>query len=185
VTALTTVGCMCPTHLRWPGGDVFAIHLAIYLLIRAGLRDAARRPLQRPGVALGAGDADRIFHFRGGDGRGVRRGRRTWTQSVVGADWLLPDPVSQRETTSMFPGVISHDFHKKEGLYNQYLQQVERQRQRGWQVHKGWVRRAGRGEPALFRVAVQTREAQPLAGATVVGQFLRHPPVKLDVDFSE
>ena len=33
VTALATVGLYVPyAILRWPGGDIFAIHLAIYLL---------------------------------------------------------------------------------------------------------------------------------------------------------
>ncbi|HPW63722.1 MAG TPA: FixH family protein, partial [Cyclobacteriaceae bacterium] len=38
--------------------------------------------------------------------------------------------------------------------------------------------------PALFRVAVQTREGEPLTGATVAGQFLRTSTSKLDVDFT-
>lgn len=83
----------------------------------------------------------------------------------------------------MFPGVISHDFHKKEALYNQYLQQVERQRQRGWQVDKGWLSEPVAGEPAVFRVAVRTREGEPLASASVTGQFLRPSTSKLDVAF--
>jgi hypothetical protein len=45
----------------------------------------------------------------------------------------------RHEMTSFFPGVISHDFQKKEALYNEYLQQVERQRERGWQIQKGWL----------------------------------------------
>ena len=83
----------------------------------------------------------------------------------------------------MFPGVISHDFHKKEALYNQYLQQVERQRQRGWQVQKGWLDEPVVDQPAVFRVAVRTREGEPLVGASVTGQFLRPSTSKLDVAF--
>ena len=98
--------------------------------------------------------------------------------------WLFPEPSDQREVTSMFPGVIARDFHKKEALYNQYLQQVERQRQRGWQVHKGWLNEPIVGQAALFRATVQTRDGAPVTGATVDGQFLRPSTNTLDVDFN-
>ena len=45
VTALTTVGLYVPYAIvRWPGGDIFAIHLAIYLLaaLASGLLLGAR-----------------------------------------------------------------------------------------------------------------------------------------------
>ncbi len=154
VTALTAVGLYVPySILRWPGGDIFAIHLAIYLLAALAC-----------GMLLGVRSSGQGLHW--------------------GPAWLLPEPASQRETTSIFPGVIAHDFHKKESLYNQYLQQVERQRQRGWQVHKGWVGEPVIGESALFRVAVQTREGEPLTDATVTGRFLRTSTSQLDVDFA-
>jgi nitrogen fixation protein FixH len=58
---------------------------------------------------------------------------------------VFPDSRSQRIVSSAFPGVVSHDFHKKESLYNAYLEQVERQRRRGWQVRKGWLRKPVEG----------------------------------------
>lgn len=84
----------------------------------------------------------------------------------------------------MFPGVVSHDFHQKEALYNRYLQQVERQQRRGWQVQKGWASDPRAGETGIFRVAVRTREGEPITGATVAGQFLRPSSNKQDVAFT-
>lgn len=182
VTALATVGLYVPyAILRWPGGDIFAIHLAIYLLtaLVCGMLLSARSSGQ--GLHWGPATLIGFFIFVAVFGAifiaVAEHGVPSWVR-----DWLLPDPVSQRETTSIFPGVISHDFHKKEGLYNQYLQQVERQRQRGWQIHKGWVGESITGEPTLFRVMAQTREGEPLTGATVAGRFLRTSTSKLDVD---
>jgi nitrogen fixation protein FixH len=182
VTALTTVGLYVPyAILSWPGGDVFAIHLAIYLLtalacgMLLGIRSSGQGLHWGPATLIG------FFIFVAVSGAVfiavAEHGVPSWVRN-----WLLPEPASQRETVSMFPGVIAHDFHKKEALYNQYLQQVERQRQRGWQVRKGWVGEPVFGEPALFRVAVQTREGEPLTGATVAGQFLRTSTSQLDVD---
>ncbi len=184
VTALTAVGLYVPyAILRWPGGDLFAIHLAIYLL--AALICGMLFGVRASGQGLHWGPATLIgfFIFVAVSGAVFIAVAEHGVPPCV-RNWLLPQPASQRETVSMFPGVIAHDFHKKEALYNQYLQQVERQRQRGWQVQKGWVGEPVAGEPALFRVAVQTREGEALTGATVAGQFLRASTSKLDVDFT-
>ena len=184
VTALLAVGLYVPySILRWPGGDIFAIHLAIYLLtalvcgMLLGIRSSGQGLHWGPVALIG------FFIFVTVSGAVfitvAEHGVPSWVR-----DRLFPEPASQRETVSMFPGVIARDFHKKEALYNQYLQQVERQRQRGWQVHKGWIGEPVAGEPALFRVAVETREGEPLTGATVDGQFLRTSTSQLDVNFT-
>ncbi len=69
--------------------------------------------------------------------------------------------------------MIARDFHKKESLYNDYLQQVQRQRQRGWQIQKGWLAEPVAGQATVFRVTAHTRDGVPVAGATVTGRFLR------------
>ncbi|MCP5195839.1 MAG: FixH family protein [Gammaproteobacteria bacterium] len=181
---LMTLGLYVPYAIvRWPGGDIFAIHLAVYLLAsllcgmllsaRAGGRSLHWGPTVIGGFFVFVVVSGAIF---------VAVAERGLTTSL----WhrLLPKADSQREVSSVFPGVVSHDFHKKESLYNQYLQQVERQRQRGWQVQKGWLDPPIVNEPALFRVAVRTREGAPVAGATVVGQFLRPSTKALDIDFA-
>ncbi|MFZ1641637.1 MAG: FixH family protein [Candidatus Contendobacter sp.] len=181
--ALVTLGLYVPYGiLRWPGGDAFALHLAIYLLaslacgmllgVRAGGRGLHWGPAVIGGffiVVLVLGAAFIVVAEHG------------LTPALE--RWLLPGARNHREVSSVFPGVISHDFHKKEALYNQYLQQVERQRQRGWQVQKGWLTEPVANESAVFRVAARTRAGEPLAGATVTGQFLRPSTSTLDVAF--
>lgn len=181
--ALVAVGLYVPYGiLRWPGGDVFALYLAVYLLTalacgmlldrRASGQGLHWGPALLAGFFIGVVVLGAVF---------VAVAERGLSPTLL--RWLLPEARTQREVSSVFPGVVSHDFHKKESLYNQYLQQVERQRQRGWQVHKGWLAEPVAGEPAVFRVAVRTREGEPLTGATVAGQFLRPSGSVLDIAF--
>ena len=183
VVALITVGLYLPYGIvRWPGGDVFAIHLSLYLLasLACGIFLSARA--SGKGLHWGPAAISGFFIFVAVSGAVfVAVAERGLTPSL--RNWLLPEAGSGREVTSMFPGVISHDFQQKEELYNQYLQQVERQRQRGWQIQKGWLREPAANEPAVFRVVVRTRENEPVSGAAVAGQFLRPSTSKLDVAF--
>ncbi|MDG4554808.1 MAG: FixH family protein [Candidatus Competibacter sp.] len=184
VVALATVGLYVPYGIvRWPGGDVFAIHLGIYLLasLTCGMLLGARASGR--GLHWGPVTIAGFFIFVAVSGAVFVSVAERGLDPVLWG-WLFPEPSDQREVSSMFPGVIARDFHKKEALYNQYLQQVERQRQRGWQVHKGWLNEPIAGQPALFRATVQTRDGEPLASATLVGQFLRPSTSTLDVDFT-
>jgi nitrogen fixation protein FixH len=182
--ALATLGLYVPySILRWPGGDVFAIHLALYLLTALAC-----------GILLRARAAGDSLHWGPAAISGFFIGLTVLLATfVVIAErglgpmlerWLLPETARNRPLTSVFPGVVSHDFQKKEALYNDYLQQVERQRQRGWQVQKGWLHEPAVNEPVVFRVAVQTRDGVPLTGANVAGQFLRSSDNRSDVAFS-
>ncbi|PIE82852.1 MAG: hypothetical protein CSA09_04695 [Candidatus Contendobacter odensis] len=184
VMVLVILGLYVPyAILFWPGGDVFAIHLAIYLMasfvcaILLGARVEGQRLCWEP-VAISG-----FFIFVVMSGAVfIAVAEHGLPPSV--RDWLLPDKAGQRGIMSSFPGVVSHDYHKKESLYNQYLKQVERQRQRGWRVRKGWVHSAPRvNEATPFRVAVETRDAVPVTGARVTGMFLRPSSNKLDVGF--
>jgi nitrogen fixation protein FixH len=184
VAALITVGLYVPyAIMRWPGGDIFAIHLGIYLLtafacgiwldLGAGGEKLHWGPVAIIGFFVVVAVFGAVF---------ITVAERGLTPSVWSR--LLPGASSGRQVTSVFPGVISHDFHQKEALYNQYLEQVGQQRQRGWQVQKGWVGDAVAKQPSTFRVAVQTREGNPVTGAVVSGQFLRPSNSKQDVDFT-
>ena len=183
VTALITVGLYVPYSIvSWPGGDIFAIHLAIYLLasLACGMLLSVRATGQ--GLHWGPAALSGFFIFVVVTGAIFVAVAERGLTSTLGR-WLLPE--SERgPVSSMFPGVISHDYHKKEALYNDYLKQVERQRQRGWQVQKGWLTDPVTNQPTTFRVAAQTRDGQPLTGATVAGQFLRPSSSKLDVGFN-
>lgn len=155
--------------LFWPGGDVFAIELGIFVV--------AAYILGIIGTAIGGewhwGPAllisffvlvvavDIVFVSVAG------QGSRYWLE------WLLPAPRSGEEAVSRFPGVVSHDLQKKEAQYNEYLARTERQAELGWQVRKGWIGAAVSGKPAVFRTAVADREGQPVALANVNAWFIR------------
>ena len=184
VVALVTVGLYVPYGIvRWPGGDVFAIHICIYLLVSLACGMLLSARASGKGLHWGPAAISGFFVFVAVSGAVfVAVAERGLTPSL--RSWLLPESGSGREVTSMFPGVISHDFQQKEGLYNRYLQQVEQQRQRGWQVQKGWLSDPTANEPAVFRVVVRTREGDPVAGAVVTGQFLRPSSSKQDIAFN-
>lgn len=165
----------------WPGADVLALHIAVFLVtayalgLIAGYREAQ----------IGAGG----FH---------------WAPTLIIAFFVvlilfnavlvvvatrgLPEPLArvflpatgERTVSSAFPGVVARDFQKKEALYNAYLEQVRTQQARGWVVRKGWVGEAHAGRPALFQVAVTDRDGAAVRGAEVRGSFLRASDTRLD-----
>lgn len=167
----------------WPGADVLAIHISVYgisaYILHVMVGEAAVGP----------------------DGEGVvRPWRFHWGPAVILGFFVvlwtvlaglvtiahnglapelaarfLPEPIGGTSVQSHFPGTVARDFHKKEELYNRYLEQVERQRERGWQVSYGWYQpeRPVAGSEAVFQLRVRDREGHPVSGAVVEGQFLR------------
>ncbi|MEZ5583691.1 MAG: FixH family protein [Candidatus Competibacteraceae bacterium] len=168
---------------RWPGGDVVAIHLALYLLTSYGC-----------GLLLGAraGAQTRNWHW----GPALLIGffvilAAVNTVFIVLAERGLSQrlssqllPARESPVSSAFPGVISHDFQEKEALYNDYLAQRRRQEERGWQVQKGWLQKPVLGQPATFKVAVRTRSGDPVTNAKISGRFLRPSDSAQDTAFT-
>lgn len=169
--------------LRWPGADVVALHVAIYLVtayalgLIAGHRQAGATGFHwGPTIIVAFFVVLVLFN----------------AVLVVVATRGLPEPVArilfpqsgeQRQVSSAFPGVVSNDLQKKEALYNAYLEQVERQQARGWQVRKGWLEPARAGQPAVFQVQVTDRAGAALRDARVEGRFLRPADTRLDQEF--
>ena len=166
--------------LNWPGADVFAIHLAIFLTVAYAL-------------GMVGGQVGRGWHwapvlivaffvlvvvtnviFLGVAEQGIT--------GLFAA--LLPQPRDSQVVDSQFPGTVSHDFQEKEALYNEYLRQVELQRERGWQVRKGWLSQPVVGQPATFAVVVSDRDGGPISEAAVSGRFLRSSNSRDDFDFA-
>lgn len=186
VAGLATLGVYVPVAvLAWPGGDVFAIHLALYLLVSVafGIFGGARERRQGKGRRLHWGPLTLVSFFLGllvVDTALVMVAESGLSMRL--ASLLLPEPRSGAAVYSAFPGVVSHDFQKKESLYNAYLEQRQRQEALGWEVRKGWLETPVRGRPALFRVAVADRDGRPLQGAAARGRFLRPADSRLDRD---
>jgi len=187
ILAILTLGFYLPyALLHWEGGDVLAIHLAVYLMtvfvlgLLAYQREQKLPPSGRsfrwgPGMIIGFFAViiamDSMFVTLATNGMGGRV-----------AEILLPKPRHAETISSHFPGVISHDFQKKEALYNQYLQQVEQQKERGWQVQYGWVGEAVAHQASSFQVRARDKQDQPISGGNVEVSFLR--PSDKNEDFN-
>jgi len=187
ILAILTPGIYLPfALLNWPGADVLAIHLAVYLVVifflglLAYQRERQRRAEGRsfrwgPGLIIGffavviALDAVFVTVATGG------------LDTRVSA-WLLPKPKQGEAVSSYFPGVTSHDYQMKEALYNDYLHRVELQKERGWQVDYGWLGDPVKGREVPFQVRARDRHGFPISGAEVSVRFMR--PSNQREDFS-
>ena len=166
--------------LNWPGADVFAIHLAIFLTAAYALGmvggSVGRRWHWAPALIVSffvVVVATNVVFL------GVAE------QGITGLfAELLPKPRDAEVVNSRFPGTVSHDYQEKEALYNTYLEQVQIQQERGWQVRKGWQYQPVANEPAVFIVAVSDRDGRPVTGARVDGRFLRTSNSRDDFAFA-
>ncbi len=189
VTALVSLAVLLVySVLFWPGADVLAMYVAVlmvtaYLLgIISDAREARRADAQ-----------DRWFHWAPAiiviffvllfavDSVFVMVSKQGLPKPI--ADWILPESAQQAQIQSLFPGTVANDFQKKEGLYNEYLKQVDDQQQRGWQVSKGWLNAPVAGQPAAFQVRVLEADESPLQDAQINGQFQRPSDSRLDQAF--
>ncbi len=165
--------------LTWPGADIFAIHLAIYLTTAYGLGMIGSRVGRgwhwAPALIVGFFVMVIITNviFLGVAERGI-----TGLFARI-----LPEPEEAEVVDSRFPGTVSHDFQEKEAQYNAYLRQVEEQHQRGWQVRKGWLYKPVVGQNATFMVTVADKQGAPISGADVSGRFLRASNSRDDFEF--
>lgn len=193
VLAVTMVVFVPYAVMNWAGADVFAIHLALYVIVPYGL-----------GIITAQQEAQ--------NGGKTRRARLHWApmtiliffgvvatvnaivlsfathgmpSHLVGV--LLPQPQSQAtEVTSGFPGTVARISERKEALAtgSSYLDVMRRQQHLGWQIQQGWLSRPAAGEPAVFQVRVTDREGRPIPGAAIEGQFMRVSDFNLDQPFT-
>jgi nitrogen fixation protein FixH len=165
--------------ITWPGADVFALHIALYLITPYGLAIiTSHREGQEARTRAG-----RWFHWGPAtivgffcvialvDAVIISLADKGMPTSIAAR--LLPPPQSGSAVTSFFPGTVPRDFHEKEALYNAYLEQLAAQEARGWQVRRGWLDTPVMEEPASFRVEVLDRDGAPVRDARVEAHFYR------------
>lgn len=188
--ALLVLGVFVPVSIIfWPGADVFAIHLAIYMITV---------------YALGIIFAQRASHLQRGGGQWFHWGPAAiigfflfivavdsillvLAQKGLGKDvahQFLPAPRSGGEVSSFFPGTVSHDFREKEELFNRYIEQRKAQRERDWHVRLGWSADPRAGQKAVFQIFVTDKTGRAVADANVTGRFMRPADSKMDQAFS-
>ena len=173
----------------WPGADVFAIHIAMYLVSVYILGIiTSQRDLRRQSGKEGFG-----FHWAPAaivtffvillimDSFFIMFATQGMNTSV--AKWLLPEPVAGGKISSRFPGTVSHDYHQKQNQYNDYIKRFKTQKLLKWTIKKGWLGEAVVNKPAIFRVEVKTNKNEVVEKANITGSFLRPANSKSDVNF--
>ena len=192
IVALLSTGAVVIYSLSdWPGADVLALYIAVlaitaYLLgIVSNAREHQQASPQESGRWFHWGPAAIIIFFvvlLALDGVLVVISSQGLPVQL--AELLLPESTAQKQTRSVFPGTVANDFQKKESLYNEYLEQVKRQEQRGWQVNKGWLSDPVAGQRTPFQVQVSEADGAPLQFAQVSGIFQRPSDSRLDYSFA-
>ena len=191
VMAFIVVAVYVPISIfTWPGADVFAIHIALYLVsvyilgIITSQRDA-RRQAGKEGFGFHWAPAAIVTFFvilLIMDSFFIMFATKGMNSDV--ANWLLPKPVSGGKVSSHFPGTVSHDYHQKQNQYNEYLKRFESQKLLNWTIRKGWLGEAVVNQPAIFRVEIKTNKDKVITEAKIKGQFLRPADSKRDIEFT-
>ncbi|MFN2337405.1 MAG: FixH family protein [Gammaproteobacteria bacterium] len=189
IVAVLAMGVTVPyALLAWPGGDVLAIYVALFLVCAYVLGIISSHRERR--LALAGEDTARWFHWGPAviilffsvvflvNATMVVMSRQGMPAPL--ARLLLPESDRARQVTMAFPGTVARDFHKKEALYNEYLEQVRAQEARGWQVRQGWLEPPVAGQAKPFQVTVTARDGSPVIGARVWVAFLRPSDQRLD-----
>ncbi len=181
ILLLTVIGLYLPfTLLFWRGGDVFAMEFAIFVVVAFILSVIGRRTSSNwhwaPAIIF-------LFFAVVISIQVVLLGISQGGIQGIFAK-LLPAPRTTTLADSRFPGTVPYDFQKKESLYNDYLQQVEQQHARGWQVKLGWDVLPSVDQPGRFMVTVHDRDGEPISDAQVSGDFLRPSNSEHDFPFA-
>lgn len=190
VTALGALAIYVPLAvLYWPGPDVFAIHLAIYLVVPYLLGIiGTQRDEHRSGAGwFHWGPALIVGFFMvvvGVNAVFISLAQGSLEGGVL-ARWFLPEPRTGAERVqSAFPGTVPHDYQEKEALYNARLAALKRQHERGWQVRHRWEQSPVAGRLSHLEVAVEDKRGEPVGGAQVHGTFHRPSNSRIDQSFA-
>ncbi|WP_018880893.1 FixH family protein [Thioalkalivibrio sp. ALE30] len=167
--------------LTWQGADVFAIHLALYIIVPYGL-----------GIVFTQKEAEAE------SGGKAKIGRLHWAplvlvgfftivasvqavlitlahngmpQQFIGS--ILPEPENRAEqVTSAFPGTVAGMESRKQALAVHRVSELQAQREKGWQVRQGWVERPTEGQAATLQVEVRDADGVPINDASIRGIFM-------------
>lgn len=165
--ALPTLAIMAYSLKHWPGGDVVALHLALYvstatvLTLTGGQKRAPGQPLKFhwiPMIFVG------FFLFLAVLMAGFV------TISVNGlppaiAQWFMPNAANKMVHTA-FSGEVPHD-ESAAKMVSQYMKKTERQRELGWKIEVSGLDQLKLNQFVEIEVAARDGAQQPLEGATV------------------
>lgn len=171
--ALPTMAIMLYSLSHWPGGDVVALHLAMYVATATVLtltgdrkKGAPRQKLHWIPMVFIAGFlmlAALMAAFV--------------TISINGlppvlAQFIMPNAADKKVYTA-FSGEVPHDEAAAKTV-SQYMKKSERQRQLGWQIEVDGLDQLKLNQAAEITVTIKDGAQQPLDGA-VVSLSIKHP----------
>lgn len=191
ITALLTLLVYVPISiLNWPGGDVFAMHIAIYMvtIYLLGIITSYREKritaegIDKVGFHWGPAaiiaffvvfiTLDTIFVAVATQGLGSE-----WMQR------LFPKQNDSVRVESNFPGTVANDYQKQQAQYNEYLEQMQEQSSRGWKIKKGWQSDPWAMKQNTFLLQLQDKQGKAIDNATIKGRFLHPSNSKRDISF--
>ncbi|VAX01589.1 hypothetical protein MNBD_GAMMA22-2016 [hydrothermal vent metagenome] len=183
VAVITLVVFMPLAIIYWPGGDVFAIHLAIYMITVYGLSVVASRREKNSGVHWAPVTIIGFFVLLVlVDSFFVTIADKGLSSQV--ADLVLPKSDDDSDATYNYPGKVVHDYYQKENLYNEYLENVEARKKSQWTIRKGWLSLPVINELTIFQVEIKDKDAKSITQAKITGKFIRYSNSKLDTNFT-
>ncbi|MEZ5448744.1 MAG: FixH family protein [Thiolinea sp.] len=201
LTAMIVLGIYIPLALLdWAGMDVFAIHFAFFAMSAYGLGIITSHHKLKTEL-----DA----HLGIQDEQPSRPRRFHWGPALIISFFLvlavvdsiiitlaskgassefmarfLPAPRSGGHAVSAFPGAVAHDYQERYAQFNNYLEQLVTQRERGWQISEGWQSEPLAGQQTVFSIHVIDKTGEPVSGAQVQLGFLRPGNSQLDQSLS-
>jgi nitrogen fixation protein FixH len=182
VAVITLVVFMPLAILYWPGGDIFAIHLAIYMITVYGLAIIASKREKSNGVHWAPVTIISFFvilvlvdsFFVTIADKGL---------STQLADFVLPKSSDDSQATFNYPGKVVHDYYQKEDLYNAYLENVDARKKSKWKIRKGWLDLPVVNKSEIFQLEIKDKDNNSITEAKITGIFIRFSNSKLDKKF--
>lgn len=142
----------------WQGGDMLAIHLAVFMATAAvlGVFSAVRKGSKEK--MHWAPKSIAIFFALLVVLNAILLSISSHGLPEKLSGWFLPNPDKQRLHTA-FPGVIPHDRNK---LYEPHMQHIEKQRSLGWTLELKGMDDLHSGMPGKIGVTVRDAQGQPM-----------------------
>ncbi len=147
---------------HWAGGDVLAIHFAVYLAsagvlsVFGGLQQKKQSMHWAPRIIIG------FFIFLVIlNAVLLSIASRGLPNSIAG--FILPNPDKQKVHTA-FPGTVPHDKNKS---YQGHLERVEQQRELGWQATLQGVEGLQSKQPGVITLLLLDKNGLPVQAADV------------------
>jgi len=128
---------------HWPGGDVLAIHLVVFMAT-AGVMVVFGNAQRKKEKMHWAPKAFIVFFSLLVVFNAVLLSVATHGLPAMLTGLVLPNPDRQRVNT-VFPGIVPHDRNK---LYESHQKRVEQQRRLGWKVEIAGLDQLKAGQPA-------------------------------------